>query len=60
MKKSLSMLVAAAFAAASFGATGAPLANETLFSSAGALQLDVKEKKGAKKKGSKKKGAAKK
>ncbi len=60
MKKALSLIVAAVFAAASFGASAAPLANETLFSNAGALQLDVKEKKAAKKKGSKKKGTAKK
>ncbi len=60
MKKSLSLIVAAAFATASFGATAAPLANETLFSSAGTIQLDVKDKKAAKKKGSKKKGTAKK
>lgn len=60
MKKSLSLIVAAVFAAASFGATAAPRVNETLFSSAGVLQLDVKEKKAAKKKGSKKKSAAKK
>ena len=60
MKKSLSLIVAAAFAAVSFGATAAPLTNETLFSNAGTLQLDVKDKKAGKKKGSKKKGAAKK
>ena len=58
MKKSLTALIAAAFAAASFGVSAAPFANES-GARAGALQLDVKaKKKSGKKKAPKKNTAA--